>query len=100
MVKDERSTTDAKFLVDFRKLSEDHLSKKGINLCNLYRLTLENNYEADINMTTVNTKGQPKFIHDIEKFLFGFNSLYKENKDFRGGLLCCLLHILIMIPVP
>ena len=42
-------------------------------------------------MTTYNTKFKPKFIHVIKNFLFNFNSLYKENKEFHGGLLCCLL---------
>ena len=78
----EISTTDAKFLVDFRKRSEDKLSQKGINLCNRVNLTLEYYYESDINMTTDNTKGNPKFIHIIDKFLFEFNSLYKDNKEF------------------
>ena len=81
MVKDELSTTDAKFLVDFRKFSKDHLSNKGINIFNSIKLTLEYYYESDRNMITDNTKGNPKFIHGIEKFLLQFKSLYKEKKS-------------------
>ena len=44
MVKDELSTTDAKFLVDFIKCSEDNLSKKLINLFNCVKLILEYYY--------------------------------------------------------
>ena len=69
----EISTTDAKFLVDFRKCSKDHLSQKGIRLCNCVKLILEYYYESDINMTTDDTKGKPKLIHGIDKFLFESN---------------------------
>ena len=65
MVKGELSPNGAKFLVDFRKFSEDHLSKKVINLFNRVKSTLEYYYEADRNMKTDNTKGKPKFIHGI-----------------------------------
>ena len=82
MVKDELSPTDVKILADFRKCSEDHLSQKGINLCNHVKLILEYYYEADRNMTTENTKGKTQFIHGIDKFLLEFNSLYKDNKEF------------------
>ena len=82
MVRDELSTTDAKFLVDFRKCSEDHLSKKGINLFNLVKSSLDYYYESDRSMKTYNTKGKPNFIHGIEKFLFEFKSLYKYNIEF------------------
>ena len=92
MVKDELSPTDAKFLFEFRKCSEDNICKKGINLCNRVKLTLDYYNEADRHMTTDNTKGNTKFIHGIVKLLFEFKSLYKEKKEFRGGLLCCFLH--------
>ena len=75
MVKDELSATDAKFLVDFGKFSEDHLRNKVINPCNRVKLTLEYYYESDINMTIDNIKGNTKFMHGIEEFLFEFNSL-------------------------
>ena len=42
-------------------------------------------------MTTVKTNVNPKFIYVIEKSLFEFNSLYKKNIEFHGGLFCCLL---------
>ena len=79
MVKDELSPTDSKFLVDFRKYSEDHLSKKGIDLCNRVKLELDYYYyEEDRNVKTDNQKGKPKFIHGIANSPFEFNSLYKE----------------------
>ena len=92
MLEDEFSTTEAKFLFDFRKYSGDNLSKKGIKRFNCVKLKLEYYYEVDRIMTTVKKMGNPKFIHGIEKFLFEFNSLHKENIEFHGGLLCCLLH--------
>ena len=82
MVKYELSPADKKFLVDFSKCSEYHLSQKGINICNRFKLTLEYYYEADINITTDNTKENPKFIHGIDKFFFESNSLYKKKNSF------------------
>ena len=92
MVRYELSTTDAKFLVDFIKFSEDNLSKKVINLFNRVKSILEYYYEADRNMKTDNKKGKPNFIHGIEKSPFEFKSLYKDNTEFCGGLLCFILH--------
>ena len=92
MVNNEISPTGENILVEFRKLSEDHSSQKGINICNRVKLTLEYCCEEDINITTDNTKVNPKFIRGIDKFLFEFNLLYKDNKEFCGVLLCCLLH--------
>ena len=73
IVKDEIYPTDVNFLSDFSKCIEDHISQKGINLCNRVKLTLGYYYEEDINMTTDSTKGNPKFLHGIDKFLFEFN---------------------------
>ena len=76
MVKDEPSTTDAKFLVDFIKFSEDHLSLKGINLFNCVKLTLDYYYYSDRNRTTDNTKGKSKLIYGNGKFPFELKSVY------------------------
>ena len=92
ILKDGISPNDAKFWVDFSKCIEDHISQKLINLCNSFKLILGYYSEADRNITTENTKDKPNFINGIDKFLFEFNLLYMENKYFRGGLLCCLLH--------
>ena len=88
MVMDEIFPTDAKFLVDFIKCIEDHISQKGINLCNRVKLTLKYYYESDRNMTADSTKDKQELIHGIEELLFELDSLYKEKREFRGVLLC------------
>ena len=92
MVMDEIFPTDAKFLVDFIKCIEDHISQKGINLRNRVKLTLKYYYESDRNMTADSTKDKQELIHGIEELLFELDSLYKEKREFRGVLLCCILH--------
>ena len=37
-------------------------------------------------------KVKTKFIHGTDKFITEFNDFYYNNKEFRNGFMCCLLH--------
>lgn len=92
MIKDELSPTDAKFLSGFAKCSDESLSDKGVNLRKRVKLTLKYYDEAEKALKNKDVKGKPKFIHGADKFLSEFSALYRNNQEFRNGLLCCLLH--------
>eukprot|EP00957_Ditylum_brightwellii_P075193 5714507-Ditylum_brightwellii.AAC.1 len=54
-------------------------------------MTLQYYRGVETSIDKNNLKGKTKFIHETDKFLTQFNDLYKNNKEFRGDLLCCLL---------
>ena len=91
-MKDELCPSDAKFLTEFSKCKNYLLSDHGINLRKRIKPTQKYYREAEAAVAKSNLKGKPNFIQGTEKNLTEFNDLYQKNKEFRSGLICCLIH--------
>ena len=93
-MKDELLPSDVKFLTDFSNCKNELLSYHGINICKRIKLTQKCYREAQAAVEK-NLKGKSNFIHGTDKFLTEFNDLYLNNKEFRNGFLCCLIHTFV-----
>ena len=88
--KAELSQTYAKFLASFYRKIYITMIKKGYNLgaCAKYNLIY---YEEVIDlMSDIEMRGEPDFIHGMEKLLNEFYNLYKDSGKFCSSLVFCL----------